>query len=245
MPQLVDPVFLALVAWLLALLLVRRFGRAALLLGSAGALGLYLLSTPYVAAALLAGLQGEVPGPAGPEMLQAEAIVVLGADLRHDTPEFGGDTVGALTLERIRYGAKLQRETGLPLLVTGGRIGRSERSVGEAMRLALEGDFRVEVHHVEGRSRNTFQNAALTAPILAEAGLSSIVLVTHAWHMPRAREAFEFHGLSVVAASTAFAFRTTGFWPQDWVPGSRALARSGLAIHEWVGRRWYQIRYYR
>ena len=35
MPQLVDPVFLALVAWLLALLLVRRFGRAALLLGSA------------------------------------------------------------------------------------------------------------------------------------------------------------------------------------------------------------------
>src|SRR5580765_1139325 len=53
----------------------------------------------------------------------AEAIVVLGGGRYLDAPEYGGDTAGPSTLERLRYGAKLGRETRLPILVSGGKPG--------------------------------------------------------------------------------------------------------------------------
>ena len=95
----------------------RRLGRA---LFAAGLVALYLFSTPHIGSSLLRGLQVDQPLPLNPSVQDVGAIVVLGADVRRQPPEFGGDTVGALTLERIRYGAKLYRELGLPLLVTGG-----------------------------------------------------------------------------------------------------------------------------
>ena len=53
-------------------------------------------------------------------MKSAQAIVVLGGGLYFDTPEYGGDTVGGSTLERLRYAATIARKTNLPVLVTGG-----------------------------------------------------------------------------------------------------------------------------
>ncbi len=47
--------------------------------------------------------------------------MVLGGGRYRDAPEYGNDTVGEYTLVRLRYAAKLHRETGFPLLVTGGR----------------------------------------------------------------------------------------------------------------------------
>ena len=51
---------------------------------------------------------------------EAQAIVVLGAGKRTHAPEFGGETVNRLALERLRYAATLARETRLPMLVSGG-----------------------------------------------------------------------------------------------------------------------------
>jgi hypothetical protein len=36
--------------------------------------------------------------------------------------EYGGDTLGRLTLERVRYGARVAKKTGLPVLVAGGSV---------------------------------------------------------------------------------------------------------------------------
>ena len=40
-----------------------------------------------------------------------EAIVVLGGGRRAHAPEYEGETVSPATLERMRYGARLHRET--------------------------------------------------------------------------------------------------------------------------------------
>ena len=48
------------------------------------------------------------------------AIVILSAGRRTYAPEFGGETVDALALERLRYGADVARQTQLPVLVSGG-----------------------------------------------------------------------------------------------------------------------------
>ena len=50
----------------------------------------------------------------------AGAIVILSGGVYVNALEYGSDTVTALTLERLRYGARLHRQTGLPVLVTGG-----------------------------------------------------------------------------------------------------------------------------
>jgi uncharacterized SAM-binding protein YcdF (DUF218 family) len=83
-----------------------------------GAVALWLGSTPLVVTLLT-----EKFGIAQPvnlvEAKGAHAIVVLGAGVR-STQEYGGETLGRLTLERVRYAAKLARQTGLPVLVSGG-----------------------------------------------------------------------------------------------------------------------------
>ena len=108
------------------------------------------------------------------------------------------------------------------------------------MRDALDRDFGVEVKWTEPLSRNTLENAGLSAGILRGAGVGAVYLVTHAWHMPRARGAFEQAGLAVVPAPTAFTTRRKP-GVLAWVPDARALRDSSAALHEMLGRAWYRL----
>ena len=47
------------------------------------------------------------------------------------SPEWGGDTVSPITLQRARYGAWLARRSGLPVLVTGASSGIGEATARE------------------------------------------------------------------------------------------------------------------
>lgn len=193
---------------------------------------LLLLSVPWVSQSLLRGL--EDAGPIAPAALaQAQAIVILGGGTYHSAPEYGGDTVSSPGLERLRYGARLARSSGLPVAVVGGIVA-SGRPEGEAMREALATDFGITARWVEVESRDTVENAALLAPILKEAGISRIALVTHAWHMRRSRGQFEHNGFEVLPAPTGFSTA-----PQDslfnWLPSGSAIRSSQIALHEWLG----------
>lgn len=171
----------------------------------------------------------------------AGAIVILGAGLYPAAPEYGGDTVSGGSLVRVRYGARLHRLSGKPILVSGGRPEKSELSEAETMRESLEQDFRITVGWLEERSDNTLESARNSFEILKREGIGKILLVTHAWHMARAAAAFSEAGFEVVPAPT-------GFWthprllPRDFLPTAGGLAISRLVIHEWLGRLWYWVR---
>lgn len=237
---LADPLVMALIGMALALLLLvvglRRLGIATLL---ATGLCLYLLATPLVSARLLSALEpdGPLAGAQGGE--RPQAIVVLSANLRRYAPEFGGETAGDLTLERMRYGAHLQRTTGLPLLVTGGRLGRSNRPIARLMAEAYAADYGIAVRWIEDSAGNTYENAAYSRDILEAEGIDSIHLVTHAWHMPRAIASFEHVGFKVVPAPTGFTKVSRSIMLVDLVPRSKALNASAYAFHEAIGRFWY------
>ncbi len=226
---------------LAGLLLARRRRRLGHVLTGIGAGALLLLSIPFVAAALLISLQTADPLPVDGPLPTAEAIVVLGGDLERRAPERRTGTVGPLSLQRARYGAELARRSGLPVLVTGGRLTPGAPSLGHMMEEAL-GEFGVQARWVEARAANTRENARLSAEILESEGISRILLVTHAWHLPRASAAFEAQGLEVVAAPTAFRI-----WPDlrltSLLPSARALRESRWAVHEWLGRLWYALRW--
>lgn len=234
-----PPANLLLLALCGALLWKRRPRLARTLVVAAFAL-LWIVATPWVGAALLRSLQVDAPLVAGEPWPQAGAVVVLAAGTRRTAPEFGGATVDALTLERVRYGAQVHRLTGAPLLVTGGPVDDDVPSVAQLMRDVLESEFGVTVRWVEGEAQSTWENATNTAELLRAADVRRIYLVTHAWHMPRARAAFEATGLEVVPAPTAFR-RPQGLTLGALLPTAKGLGDSSFAFHEWVGRLWYEL----
>lgn len=216
----------------------RRTGNALMLLG-AGALLLAML--PIVAAGLLRSLQTVPALPPGWTAGDEGAIVVLSGDQRGYAPEAAdGASVGPMTLERLRYGVRLARATGLPLLVSGGVIQRDAPAVARSMADVLEFDFELAPRWIEDRSRDTRENAEFTARVLSPDGVGSIVLVTHAWHMPRALAAFERRGLVVTPAPCGFR-APPDFDPSGFVPSGKALLESYWGLHEWLGRAWYTM----
>ena len=75
------------------------------------------------------------------------------------------------------------------------------------------------------------------------ANVRTIYLVTHAWHMRRAKASFQAVGIEVVAAPTRFASKPTPVLG-DFLPTARALEASHAAMYEWLGLLWYTWRYY-
>src|SRR6185369_731300 len=98
-------------------------------------LTLFVLSVPLVSSRILIQLEApyraDVIVPGKQALSNVQAIVILGGGRRSDSPEFGGDTVSHYTLERVRYGAQLARQTGLPVLVSGGSVFGEEVSEAE------------------------------------------------------------------------------------------------------------------
>jgi uncharacterized SAM-binding protein YcdF (DUF218 family) len=232
-----GPLLLALLGLWLTRAKSRRWQHAGLWLATLSLLGLLVLSLPFVGNALMAPLEPHPPITQA-QLQRAQAIVVLGGGSYHSAPEYGGDTVGYTTLERLRYGARLARQSRLPLLVTGGTPfgGRPE---AESMREALQSDFGVKVRWVEAVSRDTAENASLSAPILKAAGITRIALVSHGWHLPRAIPLFEKQGLEVIAAPTAFSTGSPSL-VEDLLP--RAMVRSRQALNEYLGQLYNRLK---
>ncbi|MCX7627699.1 MAG: YdcF family protein [Methylophilaceae bacterium] len=201
---------------------------------------LWIFSLPVTGRALLSVLESGYDGPVD-ATTSAQAIVVLGGGTRFDAPEFGHDTLEMASLERLRYAALLQRRTGLPILVTGGDP--AGRGVAEAvlMQRVLEQEFGVPVRWVEGASNDTIQNAARSRKLLAEAGVETILLVTHAWHMARAKMLFERAGFKVIPAGTG-AERLSGSRLTDFLPRASGLQDSQRFFHEVIGLVWARLR---
>jgi uncharacterized SAM-binding protein YcdF (DUF218 family) len=222
------------------LLTIRRAPRVALAMVWTAAAGLLLLSMPVVSIALLRTLENGLR--TAPDTLNPpQAIVVLGAEVMRTPSDPGGAVAGHLTTDRLRAAAGLQRRTGLPVLVTGGSFDPDVPPVGALMAAALVETFGVPVRWIETNALDTWQNARFSGEILRSAGISSIFLVTHPWHMKRALTAFTPTGLAVTPAPTPLQ-RPAGSDASDYVPHASAWQASYLAFHEWVGRAWYALR---
>ena len=208
------------------------------------------LSLPLIAGSLVGQLEvfPAIP-PAQLSSLAAgppAAIVVLSAGRRY-APEFGPalatESVDALSLERVRYAAYVARQTGLPILVSGGTLTPGQIPVALLMADVLGRDYGIKAKWFESRSTNTAENAIFSSQMLKQQGIGRVILVTHAWHMERARAAFLANGMSVVAAPTAFYGWGHVNLPFDLLPNAAALRMSAYAIHEDLGIVWYRLRY--
>jgi len=219
----------------IGLLLARRFRRGGEILAWLGLISGLLLCLP-TSVTLIAHPLESAPVISSKDLAQAQAIVILAGGRRSRAPEFGGETVSPLTLERIRYGAHLARETHLPLLVTGGAPSKGTPEA-ELMRRTLVEDFGITPRWVETRSLDTRENATFSAALLGSAGIRRVALVTHALHMRRSVNEFRYAGLNVYPAPTGHATGRAG-GEEAALPAlpSMSSAYTGwYALHEWLG----------
>jgi uncharacterized SAM-binding protein YcdF (DUF218 family) len=258
--------WLSLFALLLGLAWRRRRMAAGMLSGFSLAV-LLLMSTPWAGQALIDSLErraGEAVDREGARRLARaadgpRAIVVLGGGIRTDERDaLGPELPLPRTLERLRALAVLllmstpwagqalqgsgQRELGSQrVAVSGGRPPGALRPEAEVMAEVLEADFRLRPRWVEPDSLDTASNARLLARQLKEAGIGRVVLVTHAYHMPRARAVFETAGLRVDPAPVGFLAGHGASRPLAFLPSPKGLQLASLAMHEWLGIAWYRF----
>lgn len=222
---------------LFAALIVRnRFPRAARLLFIFGVTSLWAFSTPVIAIWLAHSLENYPALETGQlHSLQADAIVILGGGQNNSSPEFGQPVSDNFQLARIRYGAYLAKQTGLPVLVTGGTVfGHDRRSGAATMAFDLENGFGVKPAWQETASRTTAENGSLSYRILSAEGKKTVLLVTNAMHMMRSTYSFEQAGFTVIPAPTMFVDRQP-ITLLSFLPSAGSLELSSRALHEWLG----------
>lgn len=232
-----------LIVLLLGVVLLTVRGAAGGVLLLLGLSTLYLFSVPAVAYRLIQALESRSPPLVSAQARDAQAIVILGAGRSVGALEYGGDTVNSMALQRLRYGAHLHKETGLPVLVAGGRVYGEPRSEADLGKAILETEFCTPVRWVEDRSRSTLENARNSVSMLRDEGITRILLVTHAYHMPRALWSFRTQGITVIPAATGYSTRgALGRGMYAWLPQAMALRLTRIALHEWLGALWYRLR---
>lgn len=141
--------------------------------------------------------------------------------------------------DRVWKAAKLWKAyhaegDGMKLTLSGG--GAKESTIPLLRDLGVEGDVFLTFEE----ARNTQEEASL----IAATGIRRILLVTSAWHMPRAKMLFERAGMEVVEAPCDYEMHYVAEEPLkvgDFFPNSEALMRNSYAIKEWVARAGYAL----
>jgi uncharacterized SAM-binding protein YcdF (DUF218 family) len=158
---------------------------------------------------------------AAPAERLADVIVVLGCAVR-------ADAAGPALVRRMDCAIALFRRGVAPrLLLSGGGPRRNEAA---AMRdLALAGGVPAAAILIEAASRNTNENATFTARLMRDEGIASLVLVSEAYHLPRARLLFRAAGLVITSVAHPAPRGLLREWPL-WLRECAALAVSLLRL---------------
>lgn len=235
---------LAILVSLLLFALRRR--TAAFAVGIVGCVGLYLLAITPFADLLITPLENAYPplqGAAGATGFDgAKYVVVLGGGLVPASPaEHGKPSLGPESLKRLVYGVRIASSTGLPLIVSGGTVPSEPTSEPEALvaeqTIRSLGLGKLTIL-VEGRSRNTWENAALVEKRFHP---DRVILVTSAYHMPRSVVAFERNGISVIPAPTDYLSDRARYTVYSYLPTAGALRISAIALKEYLGYIYYRL----
>jgi uncharacterized SAM-binding protein YcdF (DUF218 family) len=229
-----DPLMLALICTAVGLVLLRGSRRrlGVWVIGGAAVLA-YLASTTLVGNALLAPLERQYPAFEPAQAAAVHDIVVLGSgyDPHDQIPVTGAlDPDG---LARIVEGVRLAHmRPDSRLLVSGGALpGHSPIALGYA-RLAADLGIEPSALVTMDRALNTDQEAREVAALL---GHSPFILVTSAYHMPRAVMLLRRAGANPVPAPTGQIVHARQDERFGFIPGSRGLHRTETALHEYMG----------
>lgn len=200
----------------------------------------WFLSTGIGGRAIGVPLEGdEVDEGDDRQVEHCDAIVLLGGGMGIHAKCGRAEMYGAA--DRVWHAAKLWKRyhtegDGMKMTLSGNGADKST--------IPLLRDLGVSdgVFLYFPEARNTEEEAKL----IYTSGIRRIMLVTSAWHMPRAQMLFEKAGFDVIPKPCDYemhcgAERAIEFG--DFIPNAEAAARCAYALKEWIARLGYAIRY--
>jgi uncharacterized SAM-binding protein YcdF (DUF218 family) len=178
-------------------------------------------------------------------MPDADAIVVLSGMVRTINAKQGLHYEWTDASDRIFAGIELLKKGKSPKLVL--TQGKLPWSLGEPegsflKKVAINQGVDAEKIILTGKVENTEQEAFQTARLLVKSN-PTIILVTSAFHMPRAKQVFEAAGLNVEPFAVDFRQETRELTVIDFIPTAEALKDTSFFLREMVGRVFYAFKY--
>lgn len=233
----IAPLGTALLALLVAAVLtLMGITRSAHVLAVLAFAWLWCWSTPLASHWLRGHLEAQYPPMALASVPTAQAMVVLGGAM--DPPDALRPWPNLESCaDRVWHASRLYAAGKVPLVVLSGGSDMTRASQPEALamrQLMLDLGVPAAAVVTEEHSRNTRQNAEMSAALLRERGIHKVLLVTSALHMRRAVKLFEQQGLEVLPVATDHEVGATN-GRLSYLPDANALDGSGRAFKEILG----------
>jgi uncharacterized SAM-binding protein YcdF (DUF218 family) len=207
---------------------------------------LLILSLPIVTDALHGWVQEGARRLDPVNVATADAVVVLGGAMSLVPGEKAPVAEWGEAIDRGFGGAELMLKDKAPIIIVSGGLWMTDPSQpneGELLRtLLIDLNVPPERILVTPTSGNTEGEAVKVRRVLRGAS-PHIILVTSAFHLPRARLIFEAHGFDVTGYPVDFRTPVPRRFLARIIPSAAGLAKTDLVIREVLGRIYYRMEY--
>lgn len=214
----------------------RKIGKILLILGASF---YYLFSITPISDFLISPLENQYRHPAEEEIEKINTIVVLSGGLsnrRLSLPSaLGESTLFRLNEALKAYFSKKQK----PKIIISGTspLEKFEKESLYGAKFLELFEIPKEKIAFEVQSGDTFQHAKEIKKMVDK---EPFLLITSAYHMPRAMETFKRVGLVPTALPTDYRFEGN-YNILDFLPQGENLKKSNLALHEYFGILFYRF----
>ena len=254
LPQLIYPIGLGLLLQLIAI--GGRKRRWALPLSITGWLVIAVPAMPLVSDALLRQLEDQAAALTPKTIPQADAVLVLGGGIRPAPAKGLGVEVNEAG-DRLLCGMRLWKQGTAPVLITSGaRVSfqSNDPIAPEAVlsqQLAQELGVPASAVLLNEQARTTAEEAQRINQLAAEQGWKQLILVTSAFHMPRALASFRRQSdLEIIPVACDYRLdpqsKAQAFsWQElmiDLIPSSGSLNQTTQVLKEHLGLLVYKLR---
>ncbi|MEE9588453.1 MAG: ElyC/SanA/YdcF family protein [Hyphomicrobiaceae bacterium] len=214
----------------------RRLGRWVV---SGGAIVLAVGALSPLGNILILPLEDRFPRPPLQELDGVRGVIVLGGSFDSAVSLARGAIALNESAERVtEMLAVARRLPDVPVVFAGGAgalLVAQESEASAAGRLLASVGVAPERVVVERRSRNTHENAVFVERLVRRYGEGRWLLITSAYHMPRAVGCFRKAGLDVLAWPVDHRTRGRADFARFFASPSDGLRRIDLVAREWLG----------
>lgn len=213
-----------------------------------GLLWLYLISCPIVVNQILKWWENGGVTPTEIEKKYAVGVVLTGGMSKGEIEQPPYHIWVGFSFDRAAQAFQLYKAGKIGAIVISGGQGRMSGSEkggneGRAVRqyLIASGVPASQVF-LESKARNTHENAEFSAQILRnQFKTNECLLITSAFHLPRAEGCFKKVGIKAVPFPAHFMQQNTPFWFDKLVPNEEKMFQFYLVWHEWLGLLMYKV----
>ena len=216
-------------------------------LGAVG-LGILLLASSLPVSSLLAWRLEHASRSTYRDDVTYDAVVLLGGVVDEEVTKVSGQPSYNENVERVVMTHKLlQAGKARVAIISGAAVDPKLAEYAEAVALGRqleEWGIAKDRIIIEDRARNTRENALYTQEIARARGFERVLVVTSAFHMPRAAECFAAVGMKVDTLAVDFRAHEHAGSVAEWIPRASSLSMTTVMVREMAGRWIYRAEGY-